>query len=786
MNVPYSWLKELVPAAPSATELADLLPQIGLGVEAIHDLSAPPAGVVIAKVESVDFVEKSDHLKACVVSDGSETYSVVCGAPNVRAGMLSALAKPGVHLVGAGFTVEKRSMMGVASEGVLCSPKELELYDYGGGLIEFGDDAELGKDLSSYWLSEQVLELEITPNRADAFSLLGVARDLAAKLGVAFVHPAEGIELGDDSLDDGMTVKIDNVKREDRDGCPRFTLRLIDGVTVKPSPIWLQRRLAALGLRPRNNIVDVTNFVTFELGHPSHAYDKDNVVDDTIIVRMATKGEKVITLTEQEVELSDQDIVITMPNNEGDTTPIGIAGVIGGLHDSINLNTTSVALEAAHWDPVSIRKTAKRHGIFTDAHYRYERGVDPNLSRKASARAAQLIADLSGGTVHAAVTDVGSDAPLNQVAFRPSRVEFLMALEVPLEQQRIYLEALGCKVEERGDDDWLITAPSWRFDLAIEEDIIEEVSRLHGYEHVAETVPNMHFIPEGIDSTYRHLRDRLVGLGLSETMTYIFTSDTELEKVKAPEAVVRLANPQGVERSVLRTVLYPGLIEAAATNQKQSGLAVFEIGHVFNEEETERLSLLMQGEWVSANWQAAQKVDFYVFKGLLEKLASSLAVDFRLEPEVVDYLHPGVSAAVVWQGKKIGFMGRLHPEIEARFGLKDVFIAELDMPLGFGALTFKDYARQPHAERDIAAVVPKDMTYAGLAAIVTANAGERLESVSAFDIYEGKPIPEGHKSMALRLWFRHEERALNDAEVDSYMENVISSLKQAGYAIRDS
>ncbi|MCA9836067.1 MAG: phenylalanine--tRNA ligase subunit beta [Trueperaceae bacterium] len=781
MNLPYSWLKEWVPDAPSVQDLSDLFPQIGLGVEAVHHLAAPPQGVVIGLVETVKPIDGSDHLKACTVYDGEKRYSVVCGAPNVREGMRSALAKPGVHLPGAGFTVEKRKMMGVASEGVLCSPKELELYEYGGGLIVFGDDAELGQELSGYWPEDYVLELEITPNRADAFSILGVARDLAAKLGVKLNDPTQGLELPDPQLDDGMTVKL-----EDEEGCPRFTLRRIEGVTVKPSPIWLQRRLAQLGLRPRNNIVDITNYITFELGHPSHAFDLDHIVDKTLLVRWAQEGEKLVTLNEEELELSSEDMLITMPDGQGGTTPISLAGVIGGLHDSINPNTTNVALELAHWNPVMIRKTAKRHGISTDAHYRFERGVDPNIPPLASARAAKLIAELAGGTLHPGITDVGSEKALPKIAFRPSRVHFLMAMDVPLKEQQRYLEALGFKVEIRAEDDWLVTAPSWRFDMAIEEDIIEEVSRMYGYEHVTETVPDMHFVPEGHDSTHRQLRNLMMGLGFQEAMTYVFTSDSELAKANAPLSQVKLANPQGLERSVLRTALYPGLLEAARTNHHQPGMAFFELGRVFLEQELEYLSIVMVGEWIKAGWQTGQTIDFYSFKGLLEKLAAQLNASFRLEPEQAPFLHPGVSAALYWQGEKVGYMGRLHPEVAARYELDEVFVAELNLPLAFGKLKFSDYARQPHAERDLAILVPKALSYAELAEAVRSQAGERLEQVQPFDIYEGQQVPEGQKSMALRLWFRHPERSLTDEEVDGFMGNIIGHLKTLGYTIRDS
>ena len=779
MNLSYGWLKELLPDAPPVSEVADLLPQLGLGVESVTDLAAPPSGVVVARVEEVKEIEGSDHLKACTVTDGSSSYSVVCGAPNVRAGMLSALAKPGVHLPGAGFTVEKRKLMGVASEGVLCSPKELSLYDYGGGLIEFGDDAPVGTELAELWQADTVLDVEITPNRADALSVLGIARDLAAKLGTAYKLPWENLELGKPKVDDGLTVKL-----EDPVGCPRFTLRRIDGVTVKPSPVWMQQRLAAVGLRPRNNIVDITNYVTYETGHPSHAYDLDNVNDNTIVVRRANEGESVLTLGEENLELTPEDIAITMPY-EGGTKVIGVAGVIGGMEDSIHPTTQNVALELAHWNPALIRKTAKRHGQFTDAHYRFERGVDQNLPPLASARASQLIADLAGGTVHEGVTDIGEKAELKKISYRPSRVKKLTTLDVPLDRQVNLLEALGCKVEQQREDNWLVTAPSWRFDLGIEEDLVEEVSRLYGYEHIGESVPKMYFVPEESDATHQRLRLLLAGLGLQETMTYAFSSDAELTKANAPASHVQLSNPQGVERSVLRTALYPGLLQAAVQNKQRSSLALFEVGHVFLEDELERLCILLRGPWSQGGWQKGIQTDFYVFKGLLEKLAHTLGVALTFKPADVAYLHPGVSASVIWQGKAVGYMGQLHPEVAARYDLDTTFIAELDLPLNGAELAFTDYNRQPHAERDLSVIVPKELSYHALAELVKGAAGEWLESIQPFDVYEGHPVPEGKKSLAIRLWFRRDDRALRDEELDGYVANIITALSPEGYTIRD-
>ncbi|UCH25092.1 MAG: phenylalanine--tRNA ligase subunit beta [Trueperaceae bacterium] len=778
MKFPYSWLKELVDGLPPLDETVELLDGLGLGVEAVHRLPAAPDGVVVAEVTEAQSIEGSEHLIYLKVTDGRREHRVVSGAPNVDVGLRTALALPGTNLPAVDLVVERRVVMGRESEGVVCSPRELGLYDYARGLIEFADDVGLGEQLADLWPAEDVIELELTPNRADAFSLLGVARDLAAKLGLVCRHPAAGAKRSDPTIDDGLRVLV-----EDEAACPRFTLQLIEGVTVKPSPIWLQRRLASLDLRPRNNVVDVTNYVTFELGQPSHAYDYDALADGTIVVRRATLGEKLTTLNEAELDLVPEDLLITTPDG-GVGRAIGLAGVIGGLEDSVSPTTNTVALEAAHFDPATVRKTARRHGQVTDAHYRFERGVDPNLPPIASARAAHLIAELGGGRVHAGCTEVGADRPLDVVEFRPSRVSFLMAFGVPSDMQRTYLEALGCKVDILSEDTWRVIVPSWRFDLALEEDLVEEVARLHGYEHIGESVPNMYFVPSQTDATHRSLRALLVGFGLQETLTYSFSSKAELERAGAPLDGVTLKNPQGLERSMLRTALFPGLLAAANTNRSFDSLALFEIGHVFREEEAEHLCLLLTGAWTESYWREAQPLDFFLLKGLLEKLACSYNATLTWESTEVPHLHPGIAASLTWNGSDVGTAGRVHPAVEARYELGETYVAELKLPLSGRPIGFTDILRQPHAERDLAIVAPVDVAYAELQEIVTASAGEYLESVLPFDVYTGNQIPKGQRSVALRFTFRHPERALNDPEVDSYMGNVMSGLRKAGYDIR--
>ncbi|MDZ7800477.1 MAG: phenylalanine--tRNA ligase subunit beta [Trueperaceae bacterium] len=783
MRIPHGWLAELVPGLPDADALSELLPGLGLGVEAVHERPAAPAGVVVAEVREVLKIEGSDHLLRVRAFDGRDTHQVVCGAPNCRPGVRSALVPPGTELPAAGLRVERRTLAGVESAGMLASPRELGLFDHAAGILTLPPDTPLGLDLQEVWPAETVLELELTPNRADAFSLLGVARDLCAKLGVSLRHPAAGATPADGD-DDAFEVQV-----ADPEGCPHLVTRRITGVRVGPSPVWLQRRLAALGLRPRNNVVDVTNYVTFELGQPTHAYDRRALPKGVLQVRRAEAGEEVQLLDERTYALDPRDLVIATPNEHGASSPVGLAGVMGGLHDSVRADSDEVVLEAAHFDPVSIRKTAKRHGLHSDAHYRFERGVDPALPPVAAARAAALIAETSGGTVVPARSRTGGAPAPAEIDFRPSRVSFLMAFDVEAPLQRRYLEALGCEVHEDEADAWRVRPPSWRFDLSIEEDLVEEVGRLHGYEHVGATRPDLSFTPPHTDPTHRALRDALAAAGLQETIAYVFSGDEELARAHAPEARVRLSNPQGVERARLRTALHPGLLAAAAANRGADGLALFEIGRVFLEPEEERLAVLLSGAWERGVWREGTRVDVWRLRGVLEGLATRwrAALEVRpARPEEAPMLHPGVAGVVSWEGREVGIMGRLHPEVAAAYELADVYLAELTLPLAPGPLAIEDVPRQPYAERDLAIVAPAEVPYARLAALVREPAGPRLVHAEPFDVYQGPPLGSHERSVAIRLRWRHPERALRDEEVDAWLAAVADAVRAAGFGIRGS
>lgn len=780
MKVPYGWLQTFfAEPLPEVGRVVELLDGLGLAVEGVTATPAAPGDVLVVDVEHVEPIEgATGPLSKAVVTDGHTRHQVVCGDPHVRAGMRTALALPGAYLPAVELRVKAREFLGAPSNGMLASAKELGLFEYGAGVLALGQDAPLGTELAQAWAADQVIEIELTPNRADAFSLLGIARDLGAKLGLAYRHPAAGLPAGDPTLDDGLTIDV-----QDPLGAPRFTLRRVSGLSVGPSPLWLQRRLAQLGLRPRNNVVDATNFVTFELGQPTHAYDLSFLGEGRMIVRRAHEGERLTLLNEEVVDLDPADLLIAT-SGSGGGVPLGLAGVMGGALGGVAAGTTEVALEVAYFDPVTVRRTGQRHKLITDARTRFERGVDPNLQELASARVVALVEETAGGKAHAGLTAVGRSVRRPAVKYRPSRVHFLMDFDVPRGEQRGYLERLGCTVEELAMDDWRVGPPSWRYDIGIEEDVIEEVARLHGFEHIGLTEPAMRFVPPAGDPTHRALRERLAAMGLQETMTYVFTGAAELMRAAAPEPVVELASPQGVEKGVMRTALYPGLLAAAAVNRGAESLALFEVGHVFGEVEEERVALLMRGPRALGHWRPGLPGDFFTLKGVLESLAGLDGATLETLPAEQPHLHPGVSAEVRWNGVRVGYAGLLHPAVAASYELSDTYLAELDLPLPGTKIAFEEIVRQPFAERDLAVVVPAAVTYAALAGLLRAAAGESLLSLTPFDEYRGEKLPDGTRSLALRFRFRDAGRALTDAEVDGLMENVMRAVRDAGYDIR--
>lgn len=794
MKIVYSWLREFLPEAPSPERLEELLAGLGHEAENIQHLGLPDSKIVFARVLAVEAIEGAEVRR--VVLDIGREVQVVSGAPNVRAGMGVVLALPGATLPN-GTTLAARKMVGLESYGMALSPKELGVGEFGGGLMELhADSLPPGTPLAEAWLPESVFDLEITPNRPDVLSHYGLARDLAA-LGMTLVPP--------DPRPKGLDIPVPyKVWIEDTQGCDRFTLSYARGITIAPSPLAAQQRLYAAGMRPISNIVDATNYVMLELGNPMHAYD-GGYIKDGLYVRRARPGESLTTLDGVERKVDGRDLLICVRDGS-ETRAAGLAGIMGGADDEIRETTTEVALEVAHFDPVSVRLTARRQGLKTEASYRFERGVDWDGQLVAARRFLELAQLWAGAEVSEHQLDLDHVRRPEPISFRPDYTNRLVGFETPVSaaDQLEILRSLGCRTEEaprrfkvhgknQEEEAYLVTPPSHRIaDLNIEEDLVEEVARVIGYDKLPNTLPAFFPAPDniGVEAGYlakERLKAVLEGLGFQEVVNYSWTSAEELAKYRAPAPTVDFQNPQASDKTHLRTALYPGLLHNLEVNQAQGEAGpflFFEIGNIFHGSETTRVALMLCGESVTGRWQPGLGGGFYALKGLLEAAALQLGAQVKVEMEGFGHLHPGVSGAVLWNGQKIGSIGQVHPAVLAAAELPTAIVAELEFPLPDGQIPFKDIARFPASLRDVAVLVPERATYAEVENLIRGNAGGLLEELEIFDIYRGRPLEPGQKSLAFHLTFRHPERTLTDTETDGFMQAVIGAIEGAGYAIR--
>jgi len=783
MKIVYSWLKEFLPEAPSPERLEELLAGLGIETESIRSLPTPHSKIVFARVLAVENLE-GQEVRRLVVDIGREVQ-IVSGAPNATAGMGVALALPG-SMLPDGTELGSRKIAGVESYGMALSPKELAVGEYTGGLMEFAPVAlPPGTPLAEAWGPDEVIEIEITPNRPDWLSVYGVARDLAA-LGMTLIRP--------DPRPKTTPIPLPfQVWLEDTHGCDRFTLSYARGIRVGPSPLSVQRRLYAAGMRPISNVVDATNYAMLEFGNPMHAYDA-SYIREGLVVRRARSGEKVVTLDGQVRNVDERDLLITV-RDDNHTRPAGLAGVMGGSDDEIRDGTAEIALEVAHFDPVMVRRSARRQGLKTEASYRFERGVDPDGQIRAADRCLELLQAWLGGGVEVAQDriDHNHTQPAKAIAFRPDYTSRLVGMKYNEAEQLGVLRRLGCTVQPTSQEGaFEVTPPSHRVDLTIEEDLVEEVARVVGYDHIPNTLPNFFPHPDnlGVDEPYQaleRLKQVLAGLGFQEVLNYSWSSPEECALMHAPAPSVFMQNPQTEDRTALRTALYPSLLKNLQTAfaQGENGpFLLFEIGNVFNQTETTHLSALICGDPIPGLWQKGLGEDFFALKGLLEAAAQNLGSKVRVEKEPQPHLHPGISGAVYWNNQKVGQIGALHPAIATALELPQLFLFELALPLSKGPDIFSDIAKYPASMRDLAVVVPESTSYAEVERLIQAHAGERLVRLEIFDVYRGKPLLEGEKSMAFHLTFRHQGRTLTDLETDSFMQNIITAIEQRGFAIR--
>ena len=794
MKVSYNWLREYVDCELSPAELADLLTMAGLEVEGIEEVGAALKGVVVGEIIAIDPHPQADRLSLCRVQAGGTTYSIVCGARNMRSGDKVALALEGTQLPG-GVEIKKTKIRGERSEGMLCSEAELGFSASADGIMILPAHAPGGTPLADFLnIRDTLLEVSLTPNRGDCLSMIGIAREVAALTGKALHVPIPELHEGRNSVEAFVRVSV-----RDPDLCPRYSARLITGIQIGPSPLWLRTRLERAGVRAINSVVDVTNYVMLEYGQPLHAFDYDLLEGGEIVVRRAASGEGFVTLDGAERQLDSDTLMICDA-----ARPIAIGGIMGGLNSEIRENTARVLLESAYFTPVGIRRTSTALGLQTESSYRFERGVDPEGVLAASRRAASLIAELAGGEVAQGVID-RYPVPVHriEITVRLPRANALLGLQLKQEEVEDILRRLNIEIKEHRGDAWKAVPPSYRGDITREIDLIEEIGRLHGYDRIPVETPQMSILP-GRQSSQAALIDQvtdtLIGLGFYEVITYSFVSLHSLQSLALPPDDPRLhplilRNPLAEAQSVMRTTLLPGLLETVGYNLSHANrdIKIFEARAIYCPragdklpEERRVLAGALIGATAGHGWNSPrQEVDFYYAKGCVERILAELHTPLPTftGSQGTAYVHPGKGAVVQVADKAIGVLGELHPHVAEAFGLPaGVFIFELDLAaLSDGylqAITFTPLPRFPAVARDVAVAVDERITIDELMHIIRGVGSTVIESVEIFDCYQGDPIPAGRKGLAFRIQYRSLERTLTDDEVNGFHQEVLERLAQ--------
>lgn len=792
MRVSMKWLGELVAVDLPIPEFVSKLDMTGTAVEAVHTTGEALTSVVIGLIAEKTKHPEADKLWVTKVDVGDENpRQIVCGAQNFEAGDKVPVALVGAVLPG-GFEIKKAKLRGVVSEGMNCSARELGLGEDHDGLLILPSDAPVGMPVAEYrGMSDTVIELEVTPNRPDCLSMIGVAREVGAIFDRSWTGAAQSPQESGEPVEQRCVVEI-----ADADLCSRYTARIIRGVKIGPSPQWLAERITAAGARTINNVVDVTNYVMFELGQPLHAFDLATIATDAqgraaITVRTATAGEKLTTLDGVERELRADTLLICDPSG-----PIALAGVMGGESTEVSDATVDVLLESACFDPATTSRTSRSLGLVSEASMRFERTVDRTQCVAALDRAAALIAECTGGTVAPGVIDeFPSPKTPATLTLRVSRLAAILGVEIPADEVAGILSRLGCQVESHADR-FEVVVPTFRPDLEREIDLVEEVLRVWGMERVTATLPASREKVGGL-TPEQVWRDRigaaLRAAGLNETMTYAFTDPTDLERcdmaLADDELLVELLNPMSVEQAVLRRSLLPGLVRAVSLNQRRgvADVHLYEIGTVFwtaegrkQPKERSMIAGVLAGSWNAPSWnQPAMALDFFDGKGVVAGLARELAVDrFKVRATELAWLQPGRAAEVLVGGEVVGWLGEVHPAVLDRFEASGTVVAfELDaarlIRAAKKARPFVDLPRFPAVEHDIAIVVDEAVTAERIEQALRSAGGKLLESVRLFDVYRGAGVATGKKSMAFALAYRAPDRTLTADEVDAAHDKLV-------------
>ncbi len=792
MKVPLSWLKQYVDVDLPAQDLAHRLTMAGIEVGEVEVIGGW-SEVFVGHVTGVRPHPNADRLRLCVVNTGSEELEVVCGAPNVAAGQNICFAKVGANIYNTHTerheVLEAAKIRGVESQGMICSAVELGLGDDHSGIIELPEDAPVGALLDDY-LGDTVLDLELTPNRLDCLSVLGVAHEVAALTGKTVKEPETNYKEAGAPITEQIDISVESPEL-----CRRYTASLLQGVKIGPSPQWLQDRLTRAGLRPINNVVDVTNFVMLEYNQPLHSFDYDLIKDATVIVRRARPDEMLTTLDGVERKLTVENLVIADANDA-----IGIGGVIGGANSEISVNTVNVLLESATFDGTNNRKTAQTLGLRTEATLRFEKGLRPELAPIALRRATGLIQEVAGGTVAPGIVDVlsdeGADAPV--VPLTGEKIRRMLGMEVDQKRVQETLDALGFTWESAGEFELKVTVPYWRNDVNIEEDLVEEVVRTIGYDSVPTTmlsssIPFQQPVP--VMGLRDQIKDLLASEGIQEVINYPLVTLQQLEQVEQLDPAnlpMRVTNPMSADREYLRTTLRASLLATLAANQGHGAgpFRLFEAGRVFwpregdLPDERETVAGVLAGLRHEPSWlEDDSLLDFYDAKGVVELVLNRLGVLATYEPSDDPSFHPGRCAVIKVADAVIGVVGEVHPVVMDRLGLESPQVAAFELYLGpilaalpAGQQQFEPLPRYPSATRDLALVMPTDVDAGQVTRLILRHRG--VDRADLFDIYAGENIAEGTKSLAFHVYFQARDRTLTNEEVNRSLDGLLRILER--------
>ncbi|HDA7975834.1 TPA: phenylalanine--tRNA ligase subunit beta [Staphylococcus aureus] len=800
MLISNEWLKEYVTIGDSVSNLAERITRTGIEVDDLIDYTKDIKNLVVGFVKSKEKHPDADKLNVCQVDIGEdEPVQIVCGAPNVDAGQYVIVAKVGGRLPG-GIKIKRAKLRGERSEGMICSLQEIGISSnyipksFESGIYVFSESQVPGTDaLQALYLDDQVMEFDLTPNRADALSMIGTAYEVAALYNTKMTKPETTSNELELSANDELTVTIEN-----EDKVPYYSARVVHDVTIEPSPIWMQARLIKAGIRPINNVVDISNYVLLEYGQPLHMFDQDAIGSQQIVVRQANEGEKMTTLDDTERELLTSDIVIT--NGQ---TPIALAGVMGGDFSEVKEQTSNIVIEGAIFDPVSIRHTSRRLNLRSESSSRFEKGIATEFVDEAVDRACYLLQTYANGKVLKDRVSSGElGAFITPIDITADKINRTIGFDLSQNDIVTIFNQLGFDTEIN-DDVITVQVPSRRKDITIKEDLIEEVARIYGYDDIPSTLPVFEKVTSGqlTDRQYktRMVKEVLEGAGLDQAITYSLVSKEDATAFAMQQRqTIDLLMPMSEAHASLRQSLLPHLIEAASYNvaRKNKDVKLFEIGNVFfaNGEgelpdQVEYLSGILTGDYVVNQWQGKKEtVDFYLAKGVVDRVSEKLNLEFSYRRADIDGLHPGRTAEILLENKVVGFIGELHPTLAADNDLKRTYVFELNfdalMAVSVGYINYQPIPRFPGMSRDIALEVDQNIPAADLLSTIHAHGGNILKDTLVFDVYQGEHLEKGKKSIAIRLNYLDTEETLTDERVSKVQAEIEAALIEQGAVIR--